>query len=333
MEQHTLKISDGFLSDNGTEYLSLTATYHTGGKLNQFGTNVIWIFHGLTANSNPQDWWPDMVGEGKTFDTSCNFVICVNMLGSCYGTSYVEKESFVPCDQAFPRFTVSDQVRFFQQVASTIGIKTIDLLVGASIGGFIAQEWAISDPLFIKKLALIATSFQVSPWAAAFNEAQRMALFTDSTFGTNTKEAGRNGLMTARAIAMLSYRGYTAFSKTQGGRPANQPHLHNAATYQRYQGKKLADRFSAEAYLNIINTFDSFDITKNRGSHEHALDLILAKTLVIGYSSDLLFPLSEQYQLASMIRNSTIRIIEADFGHDSFLLEGVQISKYIKECF
>ena len=331
MIQKTILLHAPFIAENGIRYSLVKATYNSKGELNRDRNNVIWIFHGLTANSNPQEWWPTMVGSRKVFDTDRYFVICVNMLGSCYGTEYVEDEPLVAMDSYLARFSISDQTSFFKCVAKHLGINRIELLVGASVGGFIAIDWAIQEPLFIRKLALIATTFKVSPWAAAFNEAQRLALLADASFHSSAPNAGRYGLTAARAIAMLSYRGYKAFEKTQEGRNECSPHLHKATTYQRYQGEKLAHRFSATSYLNIINCFDSFDILKYGVIYERSLDQILANTLIVGISSDLLFPIEEQFQLSSMIRNSTIRIVESDFGHDSFLVESDQIATHILE--
>jgi homoserine O-acetyltransferase len=331
METNILTLDGEFIAENGIKYEKLTAGYNTFGTLNSERNNVAWIFHGLTGNSNPQDWWPGMVGSGNVFDTNRYFVVCVNMLGSCYGSGFVAKGPFKPLDVALPRFTIRDQIEFFSRVAKKLGIASVELMAGASIGGFIAQEWAISHPGFIKKLALIATSYYVSPWAAAFNEAQRLALLADQTFGTNLPNAGAAGLAAARSVAMLSYRGHKAFCSTQEGKHSNPPFLHKSTTYQRYQGEKLVKRFTPEAYMNIINAFDSFDIQSGRGSYEEVLAKITAKTLVISFTSDLLFPMEEQQKLASLIPDSVLAVIDADFGHDSFLLEGEHIGKYLKD--
>ena len=333
MRINQLSLDQEFVTENGITYTSINASYNSIGKLNEQRNNVIWIIHGLTANSNPTDWWPNMIGPGKVFDTDHYFVLCVNMLGSCYGTEYYEKKPLRKLNPYQIRFSITDQVHFLQQVAKKLKIKSVFLLVGASVGGFTALEWAIIDPLFTRNLTLVATSYYVSPWAAAFNEAQRLALIADATYKKESGKKGKSGLMAARAIALLSYRNYQAFKNTQQGKNKEKPYLHNATTYQNYQGQKLANRFTALSYLTILNTIDSFDLLKQYNSHEQSLEIIIAKTLIIGFNTDILFPIEEQYEMASMISNSTIRIVDCDFGHDSFLLKEEQISNLIKQTF
>ena len=212
-------------------------------------------------------------------------------------------------------------VEMHQRLANFLQISKIDLLIGGSLGGMQALEWSVINPDFIRNLFVIATNAKHSPWGIAFNEAQRMAL-----------HSGENGIEAARAIALLSYRNYDTYNKTQED---NEEKLEDfrAASYQNYQGKKLKKRFTADSYWMLSKSMDSQNVGRNRTSIENALSKITAKTLIIGIESDLLFPISEQEYLANNVENSQLEIIKSLYGHDGFLLETDKISKILRNYF
>ena len=309
---------------------------------------VIWITHALTASSDPTDWWDTLVGRGKFFDPSKYTIICANVIGSCYGStcgaSY-NQESGKPYMLDFPRTTVRDIALCHNILREELGIKSIDLLIGGSVGGFQAMEWSIIEPDVIKNVVFIACGARISPWANAFNESQRMALFSDATleqqeftkldkpnsFGyTYEPTGGKSGLAAARSIALISYRSYTGYDATQADEE-NALFTHRAESYQRYQGDKLAKRFDAYSYLAMINITDTHNIGRERGGIEAALKLIKAKVLCIGIDSDFLFPTSEQTEIANGVNNGKFTCISSKFGHDGFLLEWDQIQNAIIE--
>ena len=153
--------------------------YSTYGQLNEKRDNVIYVCHALTANADVKDWWPDMVGDGQIFDTSRYFVVCANVLGSCYGTTgptETDPATNKKYGIDFPPVTIRDIVKLHQLLARHLKISSIELVCGGSLGGQQAMEWAISEPGFIKKLFVIATNARHSAWGIAFNEAQRMAI-------------------------------------------------------------------------------------------------------------------------------------------------------------
>lgn len=313
--------SEGPVLENGTRLPQVEVAYCTYGTLNAERGNVIYVCHALTANAEVADWWPNMVGKGLVFDTSKYFVVCANILGSCYGTTgpgVINPETQQPYGSAFPHVTVRDLVSVHQLLAQHLQLQKIKLLCGGSLGGQQALEWSIMEPGFIEQLFVIATNAKHSPWGIAFNETQRMAL------------KGENGLETARAIAMLSYRNYNTYLQTQSEEGDGYDNF-RAASYQRYQGEKLKKRFDADSYYTLSKTMDSQNVGRGRGSVKDALAQVKAKTLAVGISSDILFPPSEQKLITQHIPGATYAEIDSLYGHDGFLIETETITKLIKE--
>lgn len=329
-----LHISHPFPLESGTELPNLTAAYHTYGTLNPARDNVIWVCHALTANSDCEDWWPGLVGEGYTIDPTKYFVVCVNMLGSCYGSSSprsVEPETGEPYGLNFPLITTRDQARFFSLVADYLGIRRIRLLMGGSMGGQCAGEWACLEPERFDLLCLLATNARHSAYGIAFNETQRMALRADPTFGTDAPDAGKLGLEAARAVAMISYRHYRTYNATQ-----TQPDLEDiddfrAASYQRYQGYKLWKRFDPVCYYALSRGMDSHNLGRGRGGEAAALAGIRQPTLIISIDTDILFPTEEQSLLSRHIPNSRMDVMQSDYGHDGFLVETPTIGRLLAD--
>lgn len=311
-----------FTLESGYILPSLQVAYHTYGKINNAGTNVIYVCHALTANSDVADWWPNMVGPGLIFDTDKYYIVCANILGSCYGTTgagSINAETGHAYENTFPFVSTRDMAAVHQILAQHLGIKSIHLLCGGSLGGQQAMEWAIIQPGFIKQLFVTATNARHSAWGIAFNEAQRMAI-----------EAGAGGLDAARAIAMLSYRNYNMYENTQ----TDSEHITDsfkASSYQRYQGQKLSKRFNPYCYYTLSKAMDAHNVGRGRGDVAGALAQISAKTLVVGISTDILFPPKEQQYLAEHIKNASLEIIESDYGHDGFLIETKQISELLRK--
>lgn len=322
MADSKFEYNNPFELECGKTLPALTIAYSYYGQLNPGKDNVIYVCHALTANSDVADWWPHMVGPGLVFDTDKYFVVCANILGSCYGTtgaSSINPETGEAYGKDFPLLTVRDLVKAHQLLAAHLGIKKIYLLCGGSLGGQQAMEWAILEPQYCKNLFLIATNPRHSAWGIAFNEAQRMAL-----------EAGPGGLEAARAIAMLSYRNYNMFESTQTDIEDKIDDF-RAASYQRYQGIKLKKRFDANCYYALSKAMDSHHVGRGRNSMHEALGSITARTLVIGISSDLLFPNQEQKFIAENIPGAVYRQIDSPYGHDGFLIETKQITELLRK--
>ncbi len=322
-----------FALESGAVLPKLEIAYCTFGELNAAKDNVVWVCHALTANADASEWWEGLVGEGKLFDPARDFIVCANMLGSCYGTTgatHINPETGKAFGRDFPLITVRDMVHSHQMLQQHLGIEKIKLAIGGSMGGQQVLEWAVTDPKLFENICLLATNARHSPWGIAFNEAQRMAIEADPTLLDGSPEAGRKGLETARAIAMLSYRNYLTFEETQAENSDEKKDEFRASSYQRHQGFKLWKRFDVLSYLTLSKAMDSHNVGRGRGGVEFALQRIRAKTLVIGIQSDVLFPVEEQVFLANNIPGARLDIIDSLYGHDGFLIENEAIANLIR---
>ena len=350
MHLHKLK-TDNFTFEAGGTISPLEIIYHTSPREYQQGDRVVWLCHALTANSDPLDWWPEMVGAGCCVDPNKDFVVCVNIFGSAYGTTgprtLLENREettlhdstqllHTPTPLDFPKFTVRDTARLFTLVREHLGIEQIDLLIGSSIGGFHALEWAIMEGDVIRRATFIATAPRVSPWLSAWMEVQRMAMEADPTFrACEGLDGGHKGLEAARAISLISYRSFDGYNLTQYETDDDCLFASRAASYERYQGEKLVKRgFDAYSYYYLLHCVDSQNVGRGRGGVANALATITAKSIVIAITSDGLFPPAEGREWAKHIPNTQYYEIESRFGHDGFLLETEQITEILNslEC-
>lgn len=333
MEPIIYRYEKSFPLERGGELPALEIAYHTYGELNAAGDNVLWVCHALTANSEVADWWPHTVEAGRFLDPERHFVICANILGSHYGTTGPLTENPAtgePWYGDFPKLTMRDVVRAHRLLADHLGIRSIRCLVGSSVGGFQAVEWAVSEPEFIERLALIATAPKATPWQIAIDQTQRMAILADGTYGEKRSDAGRAGMAAARAIGLLTYRGPEGYNLTQQEHD-DSPRYEGfrACTYQNYQGEKLCRRFDAYSYMAILDTFDTHDVGRGRGGVAEALKRITARTLVVGITTDLIFTPTEMRELAVQIPQATYHEIASPFGHDGFLVEHEQLNEIL----
>lgn len=337
MLRNTITFNEEFQFEAGGSLPSLTVVYHCSERDYKPGDRVVWICHALTANSDVEDWWPDMCGEGKIFDPSKDFVICVNMLASPYGSSSpssIDPQTGSPYYFSFPKVTVRDVIKATVMLRRALGIESVDLLVGSSVGGFQAVEWAVMEPDVIKNAIFIATAPRVPAYLTAYNEAQRMAMEADHTLReAHSLKGGSAGLEAARAIALISYRSYDGYELTQTDEDPDTLFATRACTYERYQGKKLSNRFDAYSYWYLCDMLDSHNVGRGRGGVSAALATIKAKTAVVVIDSDALFPPSMMKGMADAIPGASFHQFSSRFGHDGFLLEHEELSLIIKKEF
>ena len=307
--------------------------YTTYGLLNSTKDNVVWIFHALTANSEAMEWWPGLVGKGKFFDPGKYFIVCVNMPGSCYGSIGpldIDKKTGKPFYHNFPFFTPRDMIRSYQPLKKYLGIEKIKIGIGGSMGGQQLLEWAIEEPELFEYIFPIGTNAMHSAWGVAFNASQRMCIDADETWKQKNEFAGMEGMKAARSIALISYRHYDTYHASQSELENEKIENFKSESYQKYQGEKLAKRFNAFSYYFLSKGMDSHNVGRGRGNVENALQKIEAKTLTIGLTTDILFPVSEQQFIAENIPGAKFIAIDSLYGHDGFLLETEQIENILK---
>lgn len=313
----------------GAQLPGLEICYHSYGKLNAERSNVIWVCHALTASSDPVDWWPGMVGSGLAFDTDKYFVVCANIIGSCYGSSgplSINPSTSQPYYSSFPDITIRDMVQAHILLRKHLQIQKIHLLVGGSMGGYQCLEWAVMEPTIIQQLFLLATSASESAWGIAIHTAQRLALSADATWREMTADAGKNGIKAARAIGMITYRNYGIMQQKQTDPDPEKTTRFKASSYIHHQAEKLAARFNAYSYWLLSNAMDSHQLSRGRSKTlVQMLESIRQKTLIIGISSDILCPVQEQELMAQHMPNASLCIIHSDYGHDGFLVETEKI--------
>ena len=323
-----------FLLESGATLPGIEISYYTYGTLNAEGSNVIWICHALTANADPTDWWQGFVGKDCVIDPAKYFIVCANILGSCYGSSgplNINPETQQPYYHLFPSITIRDMVNAHMLLRAHLKIETIHLLIGGSMGGYQAIEWALMEKDRIQQLFLLATSPTESAWGIAVHTAQRLAIEADQSWKENTAHAGKKGLKAARAIGMLTYRNYGIMVKTQSDTDAEKLDHYKAASYILHQGNKLSDRFNAYSYWLLTKALDTHHIARGRGGNtDTVLKSIGQRTLIIGISSDILCPLIEQQHMAAQMPNASLIEIDSVYGHDGFLVETEKISAHLK---
>ena len=322
-----------FVLESGQSLYEITIAYHSYGQLNENRDNVIWICHALTANSDAQEWWPGMIGKGLLFDTGKYFIICANILGSCYGTTgplSVNPQSGQLYYHSFPFITIRDMVKAHMLLRQHLSINKIHLLTGGSIGGYQALEWTVMEKELINNVLLLTTSAAESAWGIAVHTAQRLAIEADNTWKEPQPDAGIKGMKAARAIGMLTYRNYEILVRTQRDKDVNKVDDFKAASYINHQGDKLVKRFNAYTYWMLTKAMDSHNIARGRAKNlETVLQSIHHKTLIIGISSDILCPVEEQMFMAENMPNASYFEITSAYGHDGFLVEVEKITEHV----
>lgn len=299
-------------------------------------SSAILICHALTGSADADDWWARLFGPGRVLDPHRSFIVCANVLGGCYGTTgptSVRPGEDVPYGNTFPRITIRDMVHSQAKLLDQLGVETLDLVVGGSMGGMQVLEWAVLYPERVRTIAPIGVGPAQSAWAIGLSEAQRQAIHADAGFrgGAYARDAGPvAGLAAARSLAMLSYRSPHNF-ESRFARRADRTGTFDAQSYLRYQGEKLVDRFDANTYLTLIAAMDSHDVGRGRGSTPDVLAGIRQPALVMSIRSDGLYPPDEVAGLGRHMPSAELVELDAPHGHDSFLIEVDDINHHLVE--
>ncbi|HKT32165.1 MAG TPA: homoserine O-acetyltransferase [Gammaproteobacteria bacterium] len=315
----------------GARLHEVTLAYRSWGQLNATRDNAVLVCHALTGSADADQWWPGLLGPGHALDPEREFILCSNVLGGCYGSTGpgdINPATGRRYGGAFPVVSVRDMVRAQARLADELGIVRFALVIGGSLGGMQALEWAASFPERVGALVAIGCGVRQSPWAIAWSEAQRQAIFADPNWcGGNYSPATPPiaGLAAARAMAMLSYRHWREFEKRFGRR-------HRDGTFEieswlRHHGDKLVKRFDAASYVTLTRAMDTHDLARDRSD----LSVLSMPALVVGITSDLLYPLAEQQELAALLPNAEPEVLDSPHGHDAFLIETEQLNQLVAE--
>lgn len=346
--------------DGGASLAPVTIAYETYGTLNPKRDNAVLICHAFSGDSHvagrypdepedaPPGWWDFMVGPGKGIDTDRYFVICCNILGSCMGStgpSSINPQSNTPYGLDFPMVTIGDMVTAQKRVIKHLGITKLHSVIGGSVGGMQALEWCVRYPEMVRSAIPIATTMRHSALAIAFNEVARQAIMADPNWNKGNyynKSVPDQGIAVARMIAHITYLSDEAMRRKFGRNLQDKEDFSfnfdadfQVESYLHYQGSKFAKRFDANSVLFISKASDYFDLTDKINTKESLQDLAgkQSKFLVISYTSDWLYPTYQAKELVRALKRTGQDVsfceIEADCGHDAFLIADSRLSNLL----
>jgi homoserine O-acetyltransferase len=339
-------VVDEFVLDSGKAMHKVELNYMTWGELNDQRNNVIVICHALTGNADAGSWWGALVGPGRPIDTRKYFVFCSNALGSCYGTTgptSLNPDTGKKYGGDFPAITIRDMVRLQAEVLTQMGVSEVACVIGGSMGGMLTMEWGAEiKNIRVRSLISMASGGRHQPWQIAISECQRAAIRADPKFlgGHYAPEAApTDGLAVARMMAMVTYRTHPKywdkFGRVSGGKArkvaAENVPVFDVEKYLRYQGKMFHKRgFDAMAYIVLTQAMDAHDLGRRRGEYTEVLRSMKMPALIVSISSDVLYPPSDQRELAQHMPNAQFHLIQSDEGHDGFILETPRICPIVR---
>lgn len=332
LESHTF--DKPFVTEGGATIPEPTVTYQSWGTLNRKRDNVILVCHALTGNTEADEWFGGLFGPGRTLDPEQHFIICPNVLGSCYGTTgptSTNPKTGELYQADFPRITIRDIVGLQQRLLDVWEINGIEMVIGGSMGGMQALEWSIMDER-IYSAALLGMGKKHRPWAIGISHTQRQAIYNDPNWNGgfySQDHPPTEGLALARMIAMNSYRHPSDFDEKFSRRLQDGTDQFEVESYLSYQGQKLIERFDAVSYVRLTQAMDSHDIARDRPGYKEVLQQLTIPITVIGINSDLLYPPEECRELAKLLPRAQYKEITSPHGHDAFLIEFDQINNIL----
>jgi homoserine O-acetyltransferase len=358
-----------FALDGGMVLTDVSIAYETWGTLNENATNAILICHAWTGDSHVSGsaedghptpgWWEGVVGPGKAIDTNKWFVVCSNVIGGCQGSTgpaTAHPEDGRLYGPRFPVITVRDMVRAQVRLTDMLGIRAWHSVVGGSMGGMQVLEWAVTFPDRVKTIIPIATCAQATAQQIAWGAIGRRAIRLDPKwrngeyYDAAIGEGPWEGLAIARMISQVTFRSDNVFTERFGRALVDMDADYNGLGlwdrfevegYLDHHGDRLIRRFDTNSYLIIGKAMDLHDIARGRGSLDTAMSRIKAPTLVMGISSDILYPTYQQKQIHSILSekgvDSTYVEIDSPHGHDAFLINfdqvGAPIEAFLERTF
>jgi homoserine O-acetyltransferase/O-succinyltransferase len=340
--------------ESGRVLAKPTLHYAVYGRLNAARDNAVLVCHALSGSALVGSWWPEIFAAGAVLSLEHDFVICINMLGSCYGSTgpgSVDPQTGLVYGPDFPLVSIRDNVQAQAQLLDSLGIRRLRLVLGGSIGGMQALEWAIHDPERVERAAIIAVA-PLSAMGLALNHLQRQAIQNDPDWDGGyylTQRQPKQGLGLARQIGMLSYKSAELFEERFGRNPNRNGEdpwspdnqggglvggRFDIGGYLDHQGQRFVDRFDANAYLAILRTMDNWDPLRGGRVAGEVFGAIRARLNFVGISSDWLFPAESVRQFAETIRtagvNADYREMISAHGHDAFLAEQVELVRLLQ---
>ncbi|MBW4626058.1 MAG: homoserine O-acetyltransferase [Brasilonema octagenarum HA4186-MV1] len=330
------QLSVPFELDNGEVLTGVQVAYRTWGELNPESNNGVLVCHALTGSADADDWWEPLLGLGKALDPTHDFIVCSNILGSCYGTTgpiSINPKTGVAYGSSFPKITIRDMVHLQAALIEYLGIQSLELVIGGSLGGMQVLEWALLYPEKVKAIAPIAAPGRHSAWCIGLSEAQRQAIYADLHWqgGNYTAEQPpTQGLAVARMMAMSTYRSWESFT-ARFGRQYDESSCQGQyaiASYLQYQGQKLVERFDANTYITLTHAMDSHDVARTQ-DYKSTLQSIKQPALVVAINSDILYPPAEQQELADFIPHAQLKWLKSIHGHDAFLIDMAALNELV----
>ncbi|HEY6098039.1 MAG TPA: homoserine O-acetyltransferase, partial [Anaeromyxobacter sp.] len=335
-DTRTLDLPDALALELGGYLPSVRVGYRTWGTLDASGSNAVVVCHALTGSADADLWWTRMFGPGRALDPEKDFIVCSNILGSCYGTTgptSIDPSTGAPWLGGFPAVTVRDMVRVQHALLSELGVRRLRMVMGGSLGGMQALEWALLYPSFVESVIFVASTARHSAWCIGLSEAQRQAIFADSRWKGghyDPADPPSAGLAAARMMAMLSYRSQPSFEMRFARRPQTED-LFAIESYLRYQGQQLVDRFDAATYVTLTRAMDTHDVARGRGDFEEVLRSVKQPMLVVSIDSDVLYWPWEQREVARHAPNARLAVMDSPHGHDAFLIDVDRLSDMVTD--
>jgi len=328
-----------FHLESGDVLQEVQVAYRTWGQLNAEGNNGVLVCHALTGWADVETWWQPLLGAKQALDTESDFIICSNILGSCYGTTgptSINPQTGAAYGPHFPAITIRDMVRLQAALLQALGLRSLRLVIGGSLGGMQVLEWALLYPDKVQAIVVIAAPGRHSAWCIGLSEAQRQAIYADPNWQNGFYTAHQKpeqGLAVARMIAMSTYRSWTSFSARFGRRiqPNQEEQSFEIVEYMNYQGRKLVERFDANTYITMAHAMDSHDVSRPNQDYHSVLSSVQQPTLVVAISSDILYPPVEQEELVRLIPNAELKWLESPHGHDAFLINMEVLNNLVLE--
>ena len=326
--------SGPFLLESGVRLEALQVAFRTWGKLAPAGDNAVVVCHAFTGSADADRWWTRMFGPGRALDPDRDFIVCSNILGSCYGTTgpaSTDPATGRPYLMDFPAITVRDMVRVQGELARALGIRRVRSVVGGSLGGMQVLEWALLFPDLVQSIVPIANPARHSAWAIGLSEAQRAAIAADPRWAGGRYDPAdppRDGLAAARMMAMCTYRGWESFEERYGRREQS-PELFAMESYLRYQGRQIVDRFDAATYFALTRAMDTHDVARGRGELGEVLRSVRQPALVVTIDTDVLYVPEEQRVMARHMPGARLEPLPSPHGHDAFLIHVDELSEMV----